>query len=277
MIRIVTDSSCDLPADLVSRHGITVVPLTVRFGHDEFVDGVDLSPIEFWSRLAESSDLPATAAPPSGRFADAYATCRDAGADGVVVLTLSADLSATHQSAQLAVADTPGIDVVVVDSRLASGALGMAVLVAAKRAASGADLETVAAMAQLASQSSNVIAALDTLDNLRAGGRIGSAAAFFGGLLNVKPLVTFQNGVVAAAGRVRTRSRALAELAGHATRLAPRLDDVLIVHGMAPDVEEFAAQIAAVTGREPPAATLAGPVIGTHAGPGLIGLAYRLQ
>jgi DegV family protein with EDD domain len=158
----------------------------------------------------------------------------------------------------------------VIDSRTASIPLGLTAIAAADAARLGADLTDVAGA--VAGAKADLLATLDTLENLKRGGRIGAAEAFFGGLLNVKPLITFTDGSVAAAGRVRTRRKALAALLDwlaaqeHVTRLG-------IVHGDAPDIEEFVAQVGERTDDVPTLVELAGPVIGTHAGAGFIGLA----
>ena len=277
MIRIVTDSSCDIPTELVARHRIEVVPLTIRFGDDEFVDRVELDPPSFWSRLAAAEGLPETAAPSAGAFLDAYRRLADEGASGVVAICLSSALSATYQSAVIAaeqIADQ--VPVRVVDSRAVTMALGLQVLEAAQTAESGASLEEVAEVALDAAGGANLYAALDTLEYLRRGGRIGGAQALLGSLLDVKPLITFADGVVAAAGRVRTRRKAVAALTSRVAELAPRLRRLAVLHGDSPDVEAFAAAVAEAGGIEPVVAQL-GPVVGTHSGPRTLGVAYLLD
>jgi DegV family protein with EDD domain len=269
MIRIVTDSSADLSPAVAAQHHIEVVPLTIRFGDEEFVDRRDLSAAAFWERLANADDLPTTAAPSIGVFQEAYAALAAEGAEGVVAVCISEALSGTYQSAALAARDAE-IPVRVIDSRTASIPLGLTAIAAAAAARLGADLTDVAEA--VAGARADLLATLDTLENLKRGGRIGAAEAFFGGLLNVKPLITFTDGSVAAAGRVRTRRKALVALLDwlaaqeHVTRLG-------IVHGDAPDIEEFVAQVGERTGDVPTLVELAGPVIGTHAGAGFIGLA----
>ena len=277
MIRIVTDSSCDIPADLTDLHRIEVVPLTIRFGAEEFVDRVELDPPSFWRRLADFESLPETAAPSAGAFLDAYERLAQEGASGVVAICLSSALSATYQSAVIAaeqIADR--VPVRVVDSRAVTMALGLQVLAAADAAEAGAGLDEVAETALGAAASANLYAALDTLEYLRRGGRIGGAQALLGSLLDVKPLITFTDGVVAAAGRVRTRRKAIAALTSRVAELAPRLRRLAVLHGDAPDVEAFAAAVGEAGSREPIVAQL-GPVVGTHSGPGVLGVAYLLD
>lgn len=274
MIRIVTDSSCDLPGDLVDRHRISIVPLTIRFGADEYVDRENLSTDRFWELLVAGEGLPETAAPAVGRFQEAFGRLSSEGADGVLVICLSSAISATHQSATLA-ADQygGGIPIRVLDSRLVSGALGLVVLAAAAAAQAGGSLDEVERVTKEAAASSNLLATLDTLEYLKRGGRIGSAAAFFGNLLDVKPLIAFKDGEVHAAGRVRTRRKAVTTIVERVAEM-DGLRELAIIHSDPADLAEFAAAIAEIRQGEPTMMRL-GPVVGTHAGPGAIGVVYR--
>ena len=279
MVRLITDSTCDLPTEILDRNQVTVVPLNIRFGAEDFVDGVDLDADQFWSRLETSPVLPETAAPPVGRFTEAYERLADEGADGIVVVGISTELSATLNSAKLAAEAFPGdIPIRIVDSRLVSTALGLVVLQAASVAAGGGSIDEVAAEAERASERTHVFAALDTLEFLKRGGRIGAAQAFFGGLLDVKPIISIEDGVVAPAGRVRTRRKAVAAVFDH---LAERSDDVAqvaVLHSDPPDLDAFVSRIrAAVPGSEDVIVSRLGSVVGTHAGPGLLGVCYRLR
>ena len=274
MIRIVTDSSCDLPDEILERHRITVVPLTIRFGEESFVDREELSVDDFWVRLSAATDLPETAAPSVGRFQDAYRDLSDAGADGIVAVMISTGISATHQSATLASDELrSGIPVRVIDSGLVSAALGLGVLAAARAAEVGGTIDDVEATARDAAASSNLFAALDTLEYLKKGGRIGGTAAFFGNLLDVKPLITFAEGVVSAGGRVRTRRKAIKAVLDHLESLES-VAEVGVVHSNPPDLDEFLNALGERGHNDPLVARL-GPVVGTHAGPGVIGIVYR--
>ncbi len=274
MIRIVTDSSCDLPDEILESHRITVVPLTIRFGDDDFVDRQELSVDDFWARLTTSEELPETAAPSVGRFQRAYRDLSNAGADGIVAVMISAGISATHQSATLAAEQlTSGIPVRVIDSGLVSAALGLCVLAAARAAQAGGTIDEVEEAARRAVDSSNLFASLDTLEFLKRGGRIGGAAAFFGNLLDVKPLITFADGIVSAGGRVRTRRKAIRAVLDHLDSLES-LTEVGVVHSDAPDLDEFLEALNE-RGHSDPIVARLGPVVGTHAGPGVIGVVYR--
>jgi DegV family protein with EDD domain len=276
VIRIVTDSSCDLPDDLLARHRVTVVPLTIRFGEEDLIDREQLSVDDFWKRLTSDPALPQTAAPSVGRFQDAYRRLSDEGADGVVVICLSAKISATHQAAVLAAEEfRGGIPIRVVDSKLVSAAMGLAVIEAAELAATGVGIDPVEDLARTACAASNLFATLDTLEFLRRGGRVGGAQALIGNLLDVKPLITFRVGEVAAAGRVRTRRKALAAVVEHLAALGPTIKKFGIIHSDPVDLDEFTASIRAVRD-EPDLVARLGPVVGTHAGPGVAGVVYRL-
>lgn len=273
IVRIVTDSSCDLPPALVEELGITVVPLTVRFGDEEFVDGRDLDPEQFWSRCREVSRLPQTAAPAPGDFARAYDTVSDAR--GIVVITLSGALSATLQSAHLAAEgrspDAPPIE--IIDSRTVSLGTGLIVAACARLATTGADLATVVHLARDLVGRTHVIGALDTLEYLRRGGRIGNAQALLGTALSIKPIIAVIDGVVEQAGRQRTRTRALDHLIAQVEALGSDLEHLAVLHAQCPDVDRFVDRLGRVVRTEIMVAEL-GPVIGTHAGPGTIGIAF---
>ena len=275
MIRVVTDSSCDLPQELALTHGIEIVPLNIRFGDLEFTDRLELSHTQFWDHLKTSPDLPETSAPSAGAFREVFERLAEEGADGIVAVCLSSHLSGTYQAAAIAAEQTPRIPIKVIDSRNVSMALGFQVLEAARAAARGDGLDQVVAAALAVRDQTNFIVALDTLDFLQRGGRIGAAQAFLGGLLSIKPLITMEDGVVAAMGRVRTRSRALANLVERATALGANIEEAAIVTGDSPDVETFRQNLSILI----PVNLVAeiGPVVGTHSGPGVIGIAYRLR
>jgi len=203
-VRIVTDSSCDLAPDEAEVLGIDIVPLSIRFGDKEFTDRVELSVDEFYRRLNESEQLPETAAPAPGAFEQVFRRAAEQGADAVVCINLSGELSATIQSAQnaaRAVADT--IDVRVVDSRSVTLGLGSQAIAAAELARDGADADTIVAAVEDMSTRTRVLACLDTLENLKKGGRIGGAQALLGNLLSIKPLIDASSGKVEEAGKAR--------------------------------------------------------------------------
>ena len=275
-VAVVTDSSCDLPAELVAQHGIEVVPLTIRFGTEELVDRQDLTPAEFWARCASAPTLPETAAPSPGAFEQAFRRAAERGPDGVMCVNISAKLSATIQAAQAAARTVEDeVPVRVVDSRSVTMGLGMIVLGAARAAADRVSVDEVAAAAEELAGRTRVYGTLDTLENLKKGGRIGGAQAFLGSLLSVKPSIDVRDGAVEPGPKLRTRAKGLAWLAERVAADKPA-GEVAIVHGDAPDVDQLTGLLA---DHVPPERILVadlGPVVGTHAGPRTIGVAYQV-
>jgi DegV family protein with EDD domain len=276
VIRIVTDSSCDLPDDLLARHRVALVPLTIRFGEEDLVDREGLNVDDFWTRLGSGSDLPQTVAPSSSRYLEAYRRLSDEGADGIVVVCLSGKLSSTIQSASVAAEEfRGGIPIRIVDSGLVSAAMGLAVIEAAELANTGVGIDPVEDLARRACAASNLFATLDSLDFLQRGGRVGATQAFVGNLLDVKPLITLRDGEVASAGRVRTRRKALAAVVEHVAALGGAVKKLGIVHSDPAELEEFTASIHSVRDQIDLVVRV-GPVIGAQVGPGLAGVVYRL-
>jgi DegV family protein with EDD domain len=273
-VRVVTDSACDLPDDLIERDGIEVVPLTIRFGKEELVDRKELSTDEFWRRLAESDVLPETSAPSAGAFEAAFRRLISDGATGIICINLSSKLSATMQSAQVAAqavqADCP---VVVVDSLMVSMGLGSLCLTAARRAADGDSLESIVANVTDRRNRSKLYGALDTLEFLKKGGRVGNARALLGSMLAIKPVLEVRDGEVEEAGKVRTRSKALRLLVDR-VKEGP-FENLAVLHGNAPDLDELLDLLEPLTPRDEIVIGQIGPVIGTHAGPRVIGVTFQ--
>ena len=273
-IRIVTDSSCDLPEAVVSQHGVRVVPLSIRFGDEEFIDREQLSTDEFWARCAQQDTLPETAAPAPGQFEVVYRSLAEEGASGIVVVTLSGALSATMQSAELAARSVGDlIPVRVVDSRSVSLGVGTIVLACARLAADGASLDDVEALARDRAARTHVFGALDTLDNLKKGGRIGNAKALLATALAIKPIIEVIDGQVEQGGKQRTRSKALKFLVDKVRQYEGRISDLAVLHADCSDVDEFVAMLRPYHSGEIVIGQI-GPVIGTHAGRGTIGVAF---
>ena len=270
-IRVVTDSASDLPHEIATRLDIDVVPLTIRFGDEEFTD---LSPEDFWARCKVSKTLPETSAPSPGAFQAAFERAKAEGFDGVIVLTLSSLLSATHQAAVLGAEAVNGqIDVRVIDTLNVSMGQGLLVIDVAEAAADGADLVALVAQATGLTSKIGVIATIDTLEHLIKGGRIGGAKAFLGQVLSIKPLIGVVGGVVTEAGRQRTRAKALAVVAKAAADHAP-LRRLSLIHGASNDVATLEALVKDVPTQFPIIVADMGPVVGTHGGPGIIGLTW---
>ena len=279
-VKIVTDSSCDLPAVIADELGITIVPLSIRFGSDEFIDREELSTAEFWSRCVNSATLPETAAPAPGQFEQAYRSAAADGATGVVVVSLSSALSATMQSAQLAARSIDGdadldLDVRVVDSHTITMGLGTIALACARAARAGASVDEVEALATDLATRTRVFGALDTLDNLKKGGRIGNAQALLATALSIKPIIEVTGGVVEQGGKQRTRSKALAFLVDKITSVEDRIENLAVMHADCSDVDLFVDMLRPHYDGEIVVGEI-GPVIGTHGGRGTIGVAFQV-
>ena len=276
-VRIVTDSACDLPDELLDEYGITVVPLSIRFGSEELIDREQLSVGEFWQRCAASEVLPETAAPAPGQFETAYRRLASEGASAVVVVSLSGALSATIQSAELAargVADE--IDVRIVDSRSVTLGLGTMVLAAARAASTGATADAIVELVGDMSARTKVFGALDTLDNLKKGGRIGGAKALLATALSIKPIIEVVDGVVDQGGKQRTRSKALGFLVDTVASFGDSVENLAVLHADCVDVNSLVTRLREVHTGEIVVGRL-GPVIGAHAGLGTIGVAFQTR
>ena len=271
-VRVVTDSTADL-GPLAAAHGVAVVPLSVTFGEDTFEDGVTIDSPTFFARLSDGRQRPTTSQPAPGAFEACFRRAFAEGADAVVAIQVSARLSGTYQTA-LAVAETlraEGAHIEVLDSAQASLGMHFGVLAASRAAREGADAGQVAAAARDALERSRVYLVADDLEYLRRGGRIGQAQRVVGTLLNVKPIITLRGGGVVALESPRTRRRAYERLAEYAREQAP-LEGVIVGQSSPALGDELEAAV-----RQAYAAPIhrmwAGPTIGTHVGPGAVGMA----
>ncbi|MHB8246666.1 MAG: DegV family protein [Acidimicrobiales bacterium] len=275
-IRLVTDSAADLdPRDMAAR-GIAIVPLDVRLG-DIGPEVTRLwSPEEFWLQCSKCEELPETSAPSPGAFQAAFEQASKDGAEGVVCVTLSSKLSATYQAALAAAESMAGdLPIRVVDSLSVTMGEGLAVLAGFDLAESGAGIEEVQQAIEAAMVKIRVYGTFETLDNLRRGGRIGSAQALFGSLLSIKPVIEIRDGVVEAESRQRTRRRSLEYVADKVKQAGP-LARVAVMHAAANDVDTLVDLLAESFPRDRILVTYIGPVIGSHAGPGTVGVCYQL-
>jgi DegV family protein with EDD domain len=279
-VRIVTDSACDLDEADTAALQIDVVPLSIRFGNEEFVDRKDLTPKEFWRRVAASPVLPETAAPSPGAFEEAFRRAVHAGATTVICINLSSKLSATYASAELAASSLrPEIDVRVIDSLSITMGQGSMVRTAARMAANGASAEEIVTHVQAMTKRTHVYGALDTLDNLKKGGRIGGAKALIGSLLSVKPLLDISSGAVEELGKQRTRSKALAHLTSMVMQAKTEhgaIENLAVMHGDADDADQIIDQLSVAFPRDQIVTGQIGAVIGTHGGPRVVGITFNL-
>ncbi|MCY4176128.1 MAG: DegV family protein [Acidimicrobiaceae bacterium] len=277
-VGIVTDSSCDLSAEELEGTGIEVVPLYIRFGSEEFLDREEITVEDFYKKMAAADELPQTAAPSPGRFEQAFRRRLTDGCDSVVCINLSAAISATMQSASQAAAELRSsgseADVRVLDSRSVTAGLGTLVLQAHQLASQGADADEIESFVSEATERTRVFGTLDTLENLRKGGRIGGAQALLGSMLSIKPIVDISSGEVAEAAKQRTRRKALSWLRDQ-TRDAGPVQHLAVMHGEAADVDQFCEMLAEVHSGDIRVSKI-GPVVGTHAGAGVLGMAYQV-
>ncbi len=271
-VRIVTDSTCDLPAETIARYGIRVVPLYINVAKHGFLDGIDLTREEFYQKLPTFPVHPTTAVPSPHKFRVMYDALADEGATEVLSIHISVALSAVVDVARVAAQETRSVPVTVFDSRQLSLGTGFLVETAANLAAAGRAIGEIVAALDEQIQRSHVFAALDTLEFLRRSGRMNRLIASFGTLLKLKPILTMYDGKPGTE-RVRTRERAVHRLLEMLHDVGA-LERVAIVHTHAPDrVAELRAQAARWLPSDEILAADITPVIGAHLGPGMVGFA----
>jgi DegV family protein with EDD domain len=271
-VAIVTDSASDLPPADAAAAGIGIVPLFVSFGAETFRPGVNLTTDEFWKRmLAPDAPFPTTAAASPGDYAQVFQAAFDEGAESIVCVTVSGDLSGTLKSALLAQQQFEGRDVRVVDSRSASMGHGMLAQIAAQMADAGESAAAIEAALNEIKQRIVIYIALDTLEYLKRGGRISGARAAVGTMLSIKPIISVENGIVENADRVRTRAKARERCLELLT--AKPMDQATVLHTTNADIEEFHAQFLQRADVDPAKVQLGvvGASVGPHLGPGCVG------
>jgi DegV family protein with EDD domain len=270
-VAIVTDSTADLPSQLTKSRSITVVPLTLHFEGRSLLDGVDIRPSEFYRKLPNATTHPTTSQPSPGRFAETYAQLLADHSD-IVSIHISEKLSGTHASAVQGAEMTDPRRVHVIDSQLVSMSLGLLTLAASEMAAQGEGAESIAERITGMREKVHTYFSVATLEFLRRGGRIGRASAMLGSVLQVKPVLCIRDGLVTPLERVRTFDRALNRII-ELTRELDQGKGLCVIVGHA-DAEADAERVA--RGLEPVAETLMiqplGPVVGAHAGPGVVGV-----
>ena len=267
-VHIVTDSNADIPPDVVARLGIVVVPSLVVINDQPYRDGVEISRAEFYAKLPGLRPPPTTAAPSSGEFQDIYRAC---GPGPIVSLHLAGPFSAMCNVARLA-GEGLGGQVTVVDTGSVSMGQGWQVMAAAEAAAAGADLSGVLAAIESVQARVRLWAALDTVEYLRRSGRASALSALLGDLLQIKPLLEVRAGTVKPVARLRTRHKVIEALRAQVEALGP-LERLAVLHTAAPaDAHTLAARLGHLA-PEPPLVVEATAVIGTHVGPGALGLA----
>jgi len=273
-VKIVTDSVSDIPSDLAKSLDITMVPLTVNFGVESFLDGVEITPKEFFEKIETAPSLPTTAAPSIGAFTEVYKDLTGKGHE-VVSLHVSGKLSATLSSATQAAAELGNEHISVVDTQAVSAMEALIVTAAARVAIAGGSVEEVIEKAKSSIGKTAVYVVLDTLEYLQKGGRIGRAAALMGGLLSIKPILTLNDGEVHPHEKVRTRAKALARIIEIVQSGGP-YEEITVMHASAEDEAEYLTSVLEPMCSDLPIlSSQIGPVVGTHAGPGSVAVATR--
>lgn len=271
-VRIVTDSTCDLPKEIIDRYGIRVVPLYINVGNQGYLDGIDITRTEFYQKLPTFAEHPTTAVPSMQKFLAMYESLADEGATAVLSIHISISLSATVEVARSAAQETTSVPVIVFDSRQLSLGTGFMVETAAKMAAEGHNVEEILHVLNQQVKRSHVFAALDTLEFLKRSGRMNRYISGLGTLLQLKPILTMYDGKPGSE-RVRTRARATKRVVEMLAEVGP-IERVALLHTNAPEMVKELRHLAA--NLLPPGEILEAditPVIGAHIGPGAYGFA----
>lgn len=275
-ITIITDSTCDIPALWRTQFNIITVPLTIVWGDQQYLDGVDMTAEEFYARLPESEQHPTTSQPTPQNFRDAYEQAANNGAQEILTFTLSSAMSGTYQSAVQAAEGAP-VPVTVVDSKSNSMGLGWQVLAAARTLADGKGTPEALESAKKVHQNLVYSIALDTMDYLSQGGRVGGATIFLGNLLKIKPLiyVDHKTGKVEAGIPARTRSRAIEGVYKDFFHRLPggnKLHVAVLHNGVADDAEKLAEKVQSEHAPVELFISYTSPILGAHTGPRALAL-----
>lgn len=271
-VRIVTDSTCDLPADVIARLGITVLPLYIHVGNRDFLDGIDMGRDEFYEKLPTFTHHPTTAVPSPQKFHAVYDALAEEGADEVLSIHISSTLSATVNVARTAAAEIESVPVTVLDSRQLSLGMGFLVHTAAEMAQTGDNLKQILVALEDQIKRTHVWAALNTLEFLRRSGRMNSVVSKIGELVQLKPILKMYNGV-SGAERVRTQRNALKRLVERLHDYAP-FEKIAFLHSQASDqARALQEEVRELLPNQEIWLEVINPVIGAHIGPGVVGFA----
>jgi DegV family protein with EDD domain len=273
-VRIVTDSTADIPREKAQALGITIIPLTVFFGDEAYLDGIELDNASFYRKLLSSRVSPRTSQPPPSAFQEAYMQLINEGADAILSVHLSSEFSGTYQSACAGREALPDemkkISIEIVDSRTVSLAMGVSIMQAAEEASQGLSFEEIRTHLLDRLSRTRLLFVLDTLEYLKRGGRIGSAGALLGTMLSIKPILTLKNGKVVALERPRTRSKAYARIAEMIHEME-KPEQLTIVESDDEVGQQLARALKDTYAADIPTYKL-GAVVGTYAGPGTAGV-----
>jgi DegV family protein with EDD domain len=273
-VRIITDSTADIPPEVAAQFGIRVMPLYVHFGNQVYRDRIDLTAEEFYRKLVVNKSLPTTSTVAPEEFAQMYDELSEETND-ILAVTISSKLSATYDVALQArdLRKHKKCRVEVMDSKLFCMALGLVVIGAARRAKEGANLDNVLEFAKDLYSRIHVRMTFDTLEYVRRGGRIGAAEAFMGRMLDVKPILTLKDGMATPVVRKRTRAKAIEYLRKFAAGF-DNIAELAVAHTTTPDdAAQLVDDLDHVFPKERVYLSVIGPVVGTHLGPGALGIA----
>jgi DegV family protein with EDD domain len=273
MVKIVTDSCADLPKEIAEELGITVVPLTVRFGQEVFLDGLELKIDEFYHRMTSGAELPKTTQPSPADFVRVYTELSNQ-TDGIVSIHISAKLSGTYSSAIMAAKEVAGkVKVVVIDTMMASMGIGLLAIVAARAAMAGASLEEVVQLVTEKMSRTSYFGFVSNLGYLYKGGRLGKGQAFLGSILNVKPILQMADGEVYPLERARGYQKAFSRLI-EITKSRGSLEELAVLHATTPDeAARLTAELKPLVDEDHFYLSRIGPTIGTYLGPGTLTIA----
>ncbi|MFQ6121527.1 MAG: DegV family protein [Dehalococcoidales bacterium] len=266
-VKIVTDSLSDISPDLAQELGITVVPLTVLFGHESFLDRVTMTTDEFYHRLTHGTIWPTTTQPPPGDFINVYNKLAKE-TDEILVVTLSSKLSGTYQSALQAKNMMEGkCRIEIIDSLTVAMGLGLIVISAVKAAQAGASLDELVDLVHKAMPRSHLMAYFDTLKYLAKGGRIGKAQGLLGAMLSIKPILTVKDGEMSPVTKLRSRAAGMDYLYNFAAGFS-RIEELAVEHATTPDdADKLVERLSSVFPKERIYKATISPVVGTYAGP----------
>lgn len=272
-VKVITDSSSDIPPEVARELGITIVPMTVIFGDEAYLDGVEITADEYYTRLVNTPVWPTTSSPSVGKFVEVYNKLADE-TDEIIAVLVTAKLAPCYGyglNARDIVEKNCRIE--LIDGGFGAGALGLLAITAAEAANAGASLDEVVAIVRQSMPRTHLLVFFDTLKYLERGGRIGKARALMGALLRAKPLVSIKDGEVYPMGRVRNRREGLERLYKFAASF-PSVSKMIIEHTNSPeDADSLVQRIGNVFPEERIIRSRMGPVIGTHLGPGAVAVA----
>ncbi len=275
VVRIVTDSTSDLSAEVVKKLDITVVPLTVFFEEDAYLDGVELDNASFYEKLAASKNLPKTSQPAPGAFEEVFRRLIEEGAEGILSIHLSSKLSGTYQAActgRDALSESSrGVPIEIIDTLSISIGMNYAIQVSAEMANAGKGLLEIKARVEDIQSRSQILAVLDTLEYVRRGGRIGSASSMLGNMLSLKPIISLKDGEVIPVERPRTRTKAYARVAQLLSEMG-EIEHLSIAQSNSEVGQQLGDALKNVYPKAIPVYNLSA-ALGTHTGPGTAAIA----